>query len=143
MFAHKPRLCDHVSRAVTVACDNRVTGGGRLPPRLCIATGGSARDVTHSITSIIQSFVNKCNNSNICILFYLDNHLHSFSINTITIYCCCDLSHHTWFVCWPQEAARAFGSHQTHDALRVVSNLHVLPQESKREIRGSQRSNKK
>ncbi len=29
--------------------------GGRLPPGLCIATGGSARDVTHSITSIIQS----------------------------------------------------------------------------------------
>ncbi len=37
-----------------------------------IATGGSARDVTHSITSIIQSFVNKCNNSNSCKLFYLD-----------------------------------------------------------------------
>ncbi len=43
-----------------------------LPPRLCIATGGSARDVTHSITSIIQSFVNKWNNSNSCKLFYLD-----------------------------------------------------------------------
>ncbi len=41
-------------------------------PRLCIATGGCARDVTHSITSIIQSFVNKCNNSNSCKLFYLD-----------------------------------------------------------------------
>ncbi len=38
----------------------------------CIATGGSACDVTHSITSIIQSFVNKCNNSNSCKLFYLD-----------------------------------------------------------------------
>ncbi len=37
-----------------------------------IATGGSARDVTHSITSIILSFVNKCNNSNSCKLFYLD-----------------------------------------------------------------------
>ncbi len=49
-----------------------VTGGGRLPPRLCIATGGSAHDVTHSITSIIQSFVNKCNNSNSCKLFYSD-----------------------------------------------------------------------
>ncbi len=49
-----------------------VTGGGQLSPRLCIATGGSARDVTHSITSIIKSFVYKCNNSNSCILFYLD-----------------------------------------------------------------------
>ncbi len=37
-----------------------------------IATGGSACDVTHTITSIIQSFVNKCNNSNSCKLFYLD-----------------------------------------------------------------------
>ncbi len=45
---------------------------GRLSPRLSIATGGSARDVTHSITSIIQSFVYKCNNSNSCKLFYLD-----------------------------------------------------------------------
>ncbi len=40
--------------------------------RWSVATGGSARDVTHSITSIIQSFVNKCNNSNSCKLFYLD-----------------------------------------------------------------------
>ncbi len=52
--------------------DNRVSGGGRWPPRLCIATGGSAHVVTHSITSIIQSCVNKCNNSNSCKLFYLD-----------------------------------------------------------------------
>ncbi len=43
-----------------------------VAPRLCIATGGNACDVTHSITSIIQSFVNKCNNSNSCKLFYLD-----------------------------------------------------------------------
>ncbi len=40
--------------------------------RWSVATGGGARDVTHSITSIIQSFVNKCNNSNSCKLFYLD-----------------------------------------------------------------------
>ncbi len=37
-----------------------------------VATGGSARDVTHSITSIIQRFVNKRNNSKSCKLFYLD-----------------------------------------------------------------------
>ncbi len=37
-----------------------VKTGGLLPPQFCITTGGSARDVTHSITSIIQSFVNKC-----------------------------------------------------------------------------------
>ncbi len=49
-----------------------VTGGGRLSPRLSIATGGSACDVTHYITSIIQSFIYKCNNSNSCKLFYLD-----------------------------------------------------------------------
>ncbi len=42
----------------------------RLPPRLCIATGGRARDVTHSINK--QRFVNKCNNSNSCKVFYLD-----------------------------------------------------------------------
>ncbi len=41
-----------------------------MPPRLCIATGGRARDVTHSINK--QSFVNKCNNSNSCKVFYLD-----------------------------------------------------------------------
>ncbi len=39
-------------------------------PRLCIATGGRARYVTHSINK--QSFVNKCNNSNSCKVFYLD-----------------------------------------------------------------------
>ncbi len=44
----------------------------RHRPRLSIATGSSARDVTHFITSIIQSFVYKCNNSNSCKLFYLD-----------------------------------------------------------------------
>ncbi len=66
--SHYCTLC----RAVTVAVTTASPGGGRLPPRLCIATGGSARDVTHSITSIIQSFVNKCNNSNSCKLFYLD-----------------------------------------------------------------------
>ncbi len=44
--------------------------GGRFPPWLCIATSGSVRDVTQSITSIIQSFVYKCNNSYSRILFY-------------------------------------------------------------------------
>ncbi len=42
------------------------------PSWLCIATGGSACDVTHSITSIIQFFLCKCNNSKSCKLFYLD-----------------------------------------------------------------------
>ncbi len=44
----------------------------RLPPQLCITTSGNAHDAKHSITSIIQSFVYKCNNGNSCKLFYLD-----------------------------------------------------------------------
>ncbi len=61
--------CLNIGRSLAVT--------GSLQPchrRLCIATGGSARDVTHCwcITSIIQSFVNKCNDSNSCKLLYLD-----------------------------------------------------------------------
>ncbi len=44
----------------------------RLSPSLSIATGGSVRDIIHSVTSIRQSFVYKCNNRNSCKLFYLN-----------------------------------------------------------------------
>ncbi len=63
-----PQLLRAVTVGVTTASP-AVVGCHRW---LCIATGGSARDITHSITSIIQTFVNKCNNSNSCKLFYLD-----------------------------------------------------------------------
>ncbi len=49
-----------------------MTSSGQFSPRLSIATGSSTRDVTHSVTSIRQSFAYKCNNSNSCKLFYLN-----------------------------------------------------------------------
>ncbi len=38
---------------------------------IVVTVAGSARDVTHSITSTIQSVVNKCNNPIIIVLFRL------------------------------------------------------------------------
>ncbi len=55
----------HSARAVTVAVTT-------ASPAVVGCHRGCACDVTHSITSIIQSFVNKCNNTNSCTMFYLD-----------------------------------------------------------------------
>ncbi len=56
-----PHLNPMQIRAVTVAVTTMSPAVVCSLHGCCIATGGSARDVTHSITSLIQSFVNKCN----------------------------------------------------------------------------------
>ncbi len=55
---------------------NRAVTTASLQWSLSITTGGSAHDGTHSIISIIQSFVYKCSNS--CTLFYLDQWFSNF-----------------------------------------------------------------